>query len=120
MGRRRTWRSKFSGSHQRWRGVMRKQWLIFPGIPLTVVILVGGWLLYFGPYPALRALVGVWENETQLFSAGPGEVRLVISRRGLIDIQFDHDKYVWWGPTQLHLRMNGEIGEIWSEQVNKT
>jgi hypothetical protein len=101
--------------------LMRKRWRVIPGIAFTVTLLSGGWLLYCHLYPVPSSLAGVWENETQLGSAGPGEVRLVISRRGLIDIQLDRHKYDWWGSDQLHLHISisGDIAVVWSEPSRK-
>jgi hypothetical protein len=92
---------------------MRKRWWLLNGVVGLVALLGGGWLLYRHLYPIPQSWVGVWENETKLLDAGPGEVRLVISRRGVIDIQLDREKYTWWGADQLHMRARGDIAEVW-------
>jgi hypothetical protein len=89
------------------------------GVGFAVALAAGGWLLYHHLNPVPSSLVGVWENETPLLQAGPGEVRLLISASGLIRIQFDHDKYTWWGSTKLHFHLSGDFAEVWSEPERK-
>lgn len=101
---------------------MRKLW-IFAGIYFSLVLFGAAWRLYCHVYPVPSHLLGVWENETAFGNAafdgaGPGEVRLIISPHGSIDIQFDRKKY--WGPDKLQIRVSGEFAEVWSEKGEKT
>jgi hypothetical protein len=98
---------------------MWKRWWVIAGVALAATVLGGGWFLHRHVYPVPQELVGTWENETKLFDAGPGEVQLAISRRGLIDIRLDREKYEWWGPDQLHLCVSAGIAEVWSDPDRK-
>jgi hypothetical protein len=60
---------------------------------------------YLQPIP--RGLIGRWENKDQLFDAAPGEVNLMISPAGLAKIEYDHEKYTWWGTDEVKLRARG-------------
>lgn len=92
---------------------MRKRWRVIAGLCFTAVLGGGGGLLYTHLHPVPAQLVGVWENETKLVDAGPGEVQLQISATGLVDIHFDRQKYNWWGPDRLHLRVSGNTAQVW-------
>jgi hypothetical protein len=98
---------------------MRPRWRVIIAVGFAFTLMAGGLLLDRHLAPVPSSLIGVRENETTLLDAGPGAVRLAISRRGLIDIQFDREKYMWWGPDQLYLSVSGDIAEVWSEPDRK-
>lgn len=97
---------------------MSKKYWGYTGL-FVVLFTLAGWLRFQYVEPVPRGLIGVWENETQILNAGPGEIRLDIAPDGAIAIQFDRSRYKWWGPDHLQVRVNGEIAEVWGESESR-
>jgi hypothetical protein len=70
-----------------------------------------GWEAVFPP-PVPLEMVGVWENEEELIDANPGDLRLIISSDGVLDLDYDHHKYLWFFD-RLHLRVTGDTAIVW-------
>jgi hypothetical protein len=78
------------------------------GFAAAAAAALGGWWLVNSVDPVPSALAGMWQNETLLLAAGPGEVQLTIQRDGQAVVAFDRTCYEWWGATQFRLRVRGK------------
>lgn len=91
----------------------KKSW-VYTSLFIALLALAA-WLRLSHVDPVPRWLVGEWENETNILSAGPGEIRLAITGDGSIDIRFDRQRYTWWGSDRLGARVRDDIAEVWTD-----
>lgn len=97
---------------------MKKHWWIIGGMVVATGLLFVGRLLYCHLVPVPSEIVGVWENSEKLIDAGPGEVRFVISDKGVIDVRYDRTKYFWWDE-QMYISVCGEDFKFWFDPEHK-
>lgn len=76
------------------------------GLAVAAVVALGGWWLTDRALPLPAALAGEWENESRLFAAGPGEVRLTVARSGSVALDLDR-RLVWRGADRFDCRAEG-------------
>ena len=89
---------------------MRRSQAIIFGVLALLLIGVIWWIAADRRLPVPSTLVGTWKNQTPIFAAGPGEVRLTVRRDGTAVAAFDHSKFDWWGTDQFSCVVrNGQL-----------
>jgi hypothetical protein len=87
--------------------VVRRRWAVYGTLAIGLAA-AGAWLLADRLRPLPVSLVGVWENETPIGAAGPGEVRVTVSRDGTAVVWFDPARHAFGGEYRYRCRVRGD------------